>query len=75
MSSKDTEHSMNWEKLICDILLKPISQFFLRCMSDESCIYILICPNFEEFDLATIITRTVSIEGMVLGFFLVFFSS
>lgn len=72
MSSKDTEHSMNWEKLICDILLKPISQFFFRCMSDESCIYILICPNFEEFDLAAIITRTVSIEGMVFVW-LVFF--
>lgn len=64
MSSKSTEHSLNWEKLIHDILLKPTSQFFFRWMSDESFSYILVFANFEEFDLATIITRTVLIEGM-----------
>lgn len=54
---------MSWKELVCDMSLKSISQFLVRWMSDEGCIYILVFPNFEGFNLATIVT-TILIEGI-----------
>jgi len=62
VSCKDPKHLMSWKKLLCDISSKCVSQFF-RWMSDEGCIYILVFPNFEEFNLTTIIT-IILVEGM-----------
>lgn len=63
MSSKDPKHSMSWKKLVCAMSLNFVSQFPFGWISDDGCIYVLVFPNFKEFNLATVIT-TILIEGM-----------
>lgn len=52
------------KKLECDKSLKSILELLFRWLSDEGCIYTPVFPNFEEFNLATITTTTVLIEGL-----------